>query len=359
MRVLQLIDSLHPGGAERMAVTYANTLSINIDKSFLCCTREEGSLKSTLSSNVCYIFLNKSNSVDIYAFLKLRKYIVKNQIDIIHAHSTSFFLACLLKISGVAFKLVWHDHYGNSEFLEEREFKVLRYFSKYFDGIISVNTILKNWATVNLKCLNIIELRNFCEMQLNNKGRNSFLKGNQEDYKIICVANLRPQKDHITLLKAFEKLIRKYNVTLHLIGQDPKTEYSKKVLTYIANSNVSKSIFYYGIQSEIIELNRQADLGVLSSVSEGLPVSLLEYGLAGIPVVCTNVGQCKEVIKENGRLVIAGSWHSLVREIDFYFKNPKKRNKDAKNFQKHIMLNYSEVSLNIMISNFYNKILKK
>ncbi len=38
MKVLQLIDSLHAGGAERVAVNYANALASRVEKSFLCAT---------------------------------------------------------------------------------------------------------------------------------------------------------------------------------------------------------------------------------------------------------------------------------------------------------------------------------
>ena len=48
MRVLQLIDCLRSGGAERMSVTYANALAKRIEGSFLCCTRKEGLLKKQL-----------------------------------------------------------------------------------------------------------------------------------------------------------------------------------------------------------------------------------------------------------------------------------------------------------------------
>ena len=37
-------------------------------------------------------------------------------------------------------------------------------------------------------------------------------------------------------------------------------------------------------------------MGVLSSASEGLPLALLEYGRAGLPVVCTDVGNVSEVV---------------------------------------------------------------
>jgi hypothetical protein len=91
MKVLQLIDSLETGGAERIAVTYANELVNHLDGSFLCTTRKEGLLKITIDSRVGYLFLEKRRTFDLLAILRLFKYVNKNKIDMIHAHSTSFF----------------------------------------------------------------------------------------------------------------------------------------------------------------------------------------------------------------------------------------------------------------------------
>ncbi len=62
IRVIQLIDSLEPGGAERMAVTIANTFGNQLAFSGLVVTRLEGSLKETINSNVEYLFLKKEVS---------------------------------------------------------------------------------------------------------------------------------------------------------------------------------------------------------------------------------------------------------------------------------------------------------
>ena len=58
MRMVQLIDSLETGGAERMAVNYANSLSDVIEFSGIVVTRKEGSLSSELHNKVAYCFLN-------------------------------------------------------------------------------------------------------------------------------------------------------------------------------------------------------------------------------------------------------------------------------------------------------------
>ena len=59
MRVVQMIDSLESGGAERMAVTIANELVGQVSFSGLLSTRIEGNLKSAIDKEVYYLFLNR------------------------------------------------------------------------------------------------------------------------------------------------------------------------------------------------------------------------------------------------------------------------------------------------------------
>ena len=107
MKVLQLIDSLHAGGAERVAVNFANALVSKTDGSFICATREEGVLKNSINKSVSYLFLNKIHTLDIRAIKRLHNYVRINDIDIIHAHSSSFFLATLVKFLNNT-KIKWY-----------------------------------------------------------------------------------------------------------------------------------------------------------------------------------------------------------------------------------------------------------
>jgi glycosyltransferase involved in cell wall biosynthesis len=354
MRVLQLIDSLRPGGAERMAINYANALVPHVQKSYLCCSRLEGKLKSELNKEVGYLFLSKKTSFQISAYLKLYQFIKQNKIDIVHAHSTSYFMAGTLKMMGGQFKLIWHDHYGDSEFLKERNYFFIKFFSHFFSGVISVNSKLQKWARESLHAQNVIVLKNFINTKIADVNENLILEGDPDSFKIICVANLRPQKDHFNLLSAFEMLPEALPISLHLIGEDPKNEYSNSVLRRIRNSKYSKRIFYYGTTQHISAYLVLADLGVLSSRSEGLPLVLLEYGNCGLPVVSTKVGECDEVVNDNGLLVSSKRPEDLSASILYYYENPQVRTNDALSFQKNIRSNYSEESVLLNILKFYN-----
>ncbi|UBZ07436.1 glycosyltransferase [Salegentibacter mishustinae] len=355
LRVLQLIDSLRPGGAERMAVNTANSLESLVNGSFLCCTRQEGLLKEELKSEVGYIFLNKKSSLDPKAVLKLTRYIRKNKINIIHAHGTSWFLGVLMKLLSKV-KLVWHDHYGESENLEARNIKVLKPLSGYFDGTISVNIVLKRWAEKTLKAERVIHLNNFI---VENGIKSPFpkLKGEIDSFKIICVGNIRPQKDHLNLLRAFDiAAVSNRMISLHLIGEDPDTVYSKAVLEEIALSAAADRIFFYGTQKNISKILKQADLGILSSRSEGMPLALLEYGMAALPVVCTNVGQIPEVVGNAGILVDRNNPEELAQAILSFAENNELCLLKGAELKSKISSRFGENSYRLDLLKFYNRI---
>lgn len=349
MKVLQLIDTLNPGGAERMAVNLANSLVAEIETSYLCCTRQEGLLTEELKPEVGYLFLDKKSSLDLQAFLKLKDFVKKEQIELIHTHGTSWFWGVLLKLSGIKVKLIWHDHSGANLELGGFKFRFLKIGSRFFDGIISVNNDLKAWAQKKLKCRAVIQLNNFiCS---SNEGNTvETLKGSSTDFKIICVGNLRPEKDHLNLIAAFEKLDIS-EISLHLIGADPETVYSKNVIGRIKSSG--KEIFYYGSLPEVSGLLRQADLGVLSSRSEGLPLALLEYAMAGLPVVCTNVGQCEKVVGDAALLVAPEDTGALTAAMTEYYRDTERRKQDAMSLQTVIKKAYSKESVLPLFLNFY------
>ena len=136
IKVLQLIDSLQVGGAEVLAVNIANALSKQGLVSHLCATRTEGPLKENIEQAVGYLFLERKKTVDIKSIKKLKKYIKKNNISIIHAHSTSYFIAICVKFIYPKLKIVWHDHYGKSEFLNKTSRLSIQFISFAFSGVI-------------------------------------------------------------------------------------------------------------------------------------------------------------------------------------------------------------------------------
>lgn len=350
MRVLQLIDSLHPGGAERMAISLANELSEKIEASYLCATRDEGLLKNGISKNVHYTFLKKKVKLDFAAISRLVALVKKNRIEIIHAHSSSFFYAWLVKIMVPSIKLIWHDHYGNSELLEQRNAKILRFCSSKFSGIIAVNSLLAEWSKSKLKSSKVLFIKNFVSRNYTNLDVLSLF--GEPGKRILCVANFRPQKDHQNLLAAFRIIKKKIpQASLHLVGNND-SDYGKNLKKYIVEHNVD-DIYCYGELILTPSVYKQCNLGVLSSLSEGLPVALLEYGLNNLPVVVTDAGECAVVVRDFGKLVACNSADELARACVAYLEDDVLSREDAANFHRQILSFYSFNSIFNQLMSLY------
>ncbi|WP_035336249.1 glycosyltransferase [Dokdonia sp. PRO95] len=341
MKVLQLIDTLDAGGAERMAVNIANAISEEGITSYLCATRRGGSLERELSSQVSFLMLGKKRKLDLVAFRRFLKWVKKEQITIIHAHSTSLMLAVLAKINNPNLKIVWHDHYGMSDALEYRERKMLKLLARYIDVTIAVNEKLRTWSREVLGIKQTYFLQNFAS--LSGDALNvTTLKG-EEGKRVICLANLRPQKNHIELIKAFSKTQDSFpEWTLHLVGKSFEDDCYDQIITVIREHELTDKVYLYDSCNDIAHILEQSTIGVLASISEGLPVSLLEYGNSSLPVIVTNVGQCAAVVGNDG-IVINNVREELSKElVKLFHCDKKERDQMGLRFRESILKNYSK-----------------
>jgi len=212
--------------------------------------------------------------------------------------------------------------------------KILSFFSIFFDGIISVNPELQKWSRDQLKFKNSIYLQNFVNPETNNPEHSS-----KKCFSIVCTANLRQEKNHLLLLKAVDILISEINLQVHFIGRDFKDDYSKLI-----KEEFEKRKQYVKFHDSIIDpypILLSMDLGILVSTYEGMPMAILEYGAANMPVISTNVGVCKELLKNRGILIPSNDLDQLVNAIKTYAYNSELARKDSIKFHNFIMSNYA------------------
>lgn len=354
MRVLQLIDSLEAGGAERMAVNYANSLSRHIAFSGLVATRNEGVLKEQLESGVSYLFLDRKKKIDIRAIIQLRHFVKRNKISIVHAHGTSFFMAVLVKLVAFKIKIVWHDHNGDRSNQSRNENSVLRFCSFFFACIFTVNKELELWSIQNLLTKKVLYIPNFTVVD-SNEGQ-TFLKGNVGK-KIVCLSNLRHPKNHLFLVTAFSKSkLADKGWSLHLVGKDYHDRYSDDLKIYIRQLNLEHSVFSYGSCTDIYFILNQANIGVLASSYEGFPVTLLEYGLSKLAVISTNVGYCKEIIchNDNGILIDPDNSSELEEGFKKMGGNDVLRKEFGIRLYEDVFRRFSEQKVISLVVSHYN-----
>lgn len=342
IRSLQIIDTLRIGGAERMAINIANGLSSANIESHICATRSEGQLKACLKKEVSYLYLNKKSVIDIKALFRLKKYIKENQINILHAHGTSFFLAVIVSVFNKKLNVVWHDHYGN-RVNDTNKFKlaILKLCSYNFNIIYCVNHELRNWAIKNLNCKTVKFISNFPTI---NQKKETLLKGNTGK-RILCAANLREPKNHELLFKAFKKIKEEFSDwSLHCIGAMHDDDYYQTLKSFIVKHKLENQIILYGAKEDVSNIISQSDIGVLTSKFEGLPMALLEYGLGKLAILATDVGHCNKLISDDslGVLVSSNDENAVYNGLRLFINDIEYRKECAENFHLKILNEFSE-----------------
>jgi glycosyltransferase involved in cell wall biosynthesis len=178
--------------------------------------------------------------------------------------------------------------------------------------------------------------------------------------RVVCVANFRPQKDHLTLIRAFAIVVRRVpDVHLLLVGPTIDTQHLRAIRDEVASLGLAQNVTFLGQRTDVSAILRGCDIGVLSSTSEGLPLSLLEYGVAGLAAVATRVGQCSDVLDQGraGSLVPPSSPVEAADAIVDLLSSPEKRLAFGAGLRERISNSYSAKSTMRQICAAYDVVL--
>ena len=135
------------------------------------------------------------------------------------------------------------------------------------------------------------------------------------DPRVVCVARLRRQKDHPTLLRAFAGVRRvEPRAWLDLVGDGPERT---SLQTLASELGIRDRVVFHGDIADVWPLLSRATVFALSSAYEPLGISALEAMAAGLPVVASDVGGLREVVRqgETGWLVPQGDSERLEERL--------------------------------------------
>lgn len=140
----------------------------------------------------------------------------------------------------------------------------------------------------------------------------------------VWVGRVDPLKDLITLVRAFAKVLKTIpEARLRLFGPVPKGNewYAAEVKREIANLGLQQSVSLEGPVTPVFKAYHSGWVGVISSVSEGFPYTVLENLAVGRPMVGTRVGGIPEVLSGVGRVVPPRNTEALAEALAEFLGN--------------------------------------
>ncbi|WP_407483453.1 glycosyltransferase [Elizabethkingia meningoseptica] len=318
MKVLQIIDGLITGGAERLIVETVPLMKergVIIDVLLLNgnITPFYNELAETRSCNIYSLGKSYYNPFYIFKIIPFLK-----RYDVVHVHlfPAQYFTVLAKVLSFSKTKLVFTEHNTENTRLNNPKFKwIEKWIYKYYKKIICITPEVKN----NLKEKLTLEGEKLVVIQngvnISNievsliADRNKFgLSGS--DKLLIMVAGFRMQKDQDTVIKTLKELPQEYK--LLLVGDG---ERRKDLVNLINQLNLKERVLLLGNRSDVYSLLKMADIAILSSHWEGFGLAAVEAMACGIPVIASNVEGLAQVVDNGGILFNKESVEDLRSKI--------------------------------------------
>lgn len=324
MKIMYVMTDLALGGAEIQVMRMIERIYQNNNVIFVSMMVTESKEMKRKLDNMgvkLYSLGLERGSMTIKSFIDFLAIVRKEKPDVIHSHmihanfllrAASVFLHKCLKINTV---------HGEEEYAGKRKI-IYRLTDFLVDYTVCCGKILYDQA-IKKKIISTKKIKYICNgldtnaYNFSNESRCKLREkyGISDEFVWITVGRLNEVKNHKYLLSEFRNLT-KNNCMLVVVGDGPLYDELER---YVCEFDLSNVIFT-GKRNDIADLLSMADAFVLSSIHEGLPLSLQEAGAIGLPLVSTNVGGCSEVISEgvNGYLCesnVMGSLSESMRKV--------------------------------------------
>jgi N-acetyl-alpha-D-glucosaminyl L-malate synthase BshA len=228
--------------------------------------------------------------------------------------------------------------------------KFFKYFGKFALNscdICTVNSTATKDAVLDIHChikeLKIIPMG--IDLKLFNQNLISDIK---KDYKInstmiLTVGRISEEKGIEHMIKAVPFILKEIpEVKLVIIGDGPE---KNRLEELVKNLNLTENIIFIGwiLNNDLNKFYKSADIFVLPSLREGMGVVLLEAMACGTPVIGSDIGGIKDMIKdgENGFLAVPGNPEDIAQKIIRLLSNEDLRQKFSDNGLKKVQEKFS------------------
>lgn len=302
LNLMHIVFCLDVGGLEYLVLNLIKKLNKAKYNVSICSLSAKGKLEEKfIKMGIKVYHIEKSRGIDYLLYFKLASLLRKNQIDIIHTHNPApwFYGVVAGKLAGI--KAAVHTEHSYLFAEQKRLMLAERLLSKITETIVSDSDKVTDFLVKKLgiheeritTIVNGIDIDKFKIVVDVMAKKTEF--GIAEDSLVIGnVARLEPVKNHLYLLDVFSKVIRSFpKAVLVIVGGGSQFEILKLKAVELGIKN---KVFFLGVRDDIPELLGLFDIFALTSINEGISLSLLEAMAAGRPIVATNVGGNPDVV---------------------------------------------------------------
>ena len=308
-----------PGGAEVLIFQIAEELR---ERGFevvpVLRTRRWGWLHDHLASRgFTAETIDLSGSSAGRCILNLREIFRRRNVDLVHSHefTMSVFGALAARSLGIPHVITMHGNQHMTDALRRR--LGLRLAFRLSQGIAAVSHETRQHLvrTLGPSARRVETVLNGVPQQVGDADRirREFGLGS-EDLLILSVGGLHKRKGHALLIRSLARLQSDRRWTLVVAGRGPERE---ALDSLVSDLELNGRVHLVGQREDVADLQAAADIFVMPSLWEGLPLAVLEAMLAGTPVIASSASGIPEAIEHgvDGVLVPPGDTESLAKAL--------------------------------------------
>jgi len=314
---------------------------------------------------------------DRAAYRKIKQIIEEFKPDIVHTHAAKAGAlgrkaakACNVPVIVHTFHgHVFHSYFGKvkTEIFKQIE----RRLAKKSDGIIAISDIQKHeLSTIHKICpadkIKVIplgfDLDKFQEATSKREEVRKQYKIEDDEIAIAIVGRLAPIKNHALFLSSVEKVLENTSkkIKVFIVGDGEERQIISDTVSNI-NSTFGNKIIMTSWIKNIGEFNAGMDVICLTSNNEGTPVSLIEAQAGNLPVLTTDVGGVRDVVKdgETGYIVPKNNVTLFSEKLLFLIENDEERVRLSKNGWDFVREKFHYKTLVNNVNEYYKFLLEK
>lgn len=360
MKIIEIIPQLSQGGAERFVIDLCNEMSKGHEVVLVVLHNidNHGFFRKELNSRVRLISMNKRMGMDWKLFFRLAKLIRKEKPDAVHTHLRGIVYAFLSYLFPSKIKFIHTVHNdakmeaggGVSKWCRELAFGLKRVHPvtiseesqrSFKDFYHLPSTLIYNGRPE----YNLNTDISAVQQELEN------IKTNKQAKIIVNIARIQPQKNQLPLAKAVDDLNKQgHAVELAIIG----SKVDKQIVCDIEALH-SPYVHLLDVRPNPRDYMRAADAFCLSSIYEGMPITLIECFSVGAIPLCTPVGGIINMIQdgENGLLAKSSNQEDIEKMLKQYICL---NSKTITYLQQNSLKTFSKFNMNTCTNNYLSLI---
>jgi glycosyltransferase involved in cell wall biosynthesis len=339
VRVLWLTKGLGPGGAERLLVTTARRRDRQrlVVRVVYLLPYKSALVPELQAEAVPVVCLGYRSALDPRWLTALRRSLVQDPVDIVHAHNPVMAVGARLVTHSLPRRLrprvvvtdhnVWYGYMPVSRWADGLT-------SRLDDARLTVSEAVRASLPTTIQrrsqvVLQGIEVEHVRAQRAERAAVRAELGLDPKALVVGTVANLRVQKAYPDLLEAAVEVVAQLpEVRFVAVGQGPL---EVEIRAQHARLGLGDRFLLLGHRPDAIRVMAACDVFVLASLYEGLGVAVMEALALGLPVVATAVGGVPEVVEHGreGLLVRPGRPRELAAALVTLLKDPDTRQRMA------------------------------